>query len=715
MSHLRRAAAIQSQLGNRPAQLGALLTMAQLLIERGNPRAARLQLLQAEALMNAHTHPEDFVRSWFARLDASLKRLEGSREGLAPTLAAATASLLAAGQPTLALEAQLELMALAFEESRLMDALQLIQETMPTVQRVEEVQLRSRFYRLSAQINRAMEACQLGALALSPSAEQSQGMSTRSEEAESAMTHRSQGEPSPHFDWLQNLERVVQAAHDESALAAALAQLLGDRFGGRGMVLLFDLKGVRRLQSAGVEPLQADELSESVLEQVRNSRQTLTYPDILQHDRMRSLRSLREGQVRSVVCVPLPAAGARGGVMYVDHQEPGYLTRPEVVHEIERIAALTAHLLRGTSQPAAAEDDSDDLGLIGRSEPMCVLRRELRRLAASSNPRLRVLITGEVGTGKSCVAQILHRMGRRQAGPFESINCGAIPASLVEAELFGVERGVATAVDARAGCLERSAGGVLLLDELGDLPLEQQQKFLLVLTEHSFKRLGGLRPRPFDAWLIGATSRDLRDMVEEKRFRGDLLSRLWSNRLELPSLRTRGAQDITLLLQHHLKRCRETAHGATPPSLLPASASLSASEPLLSEFFTRRALQFLLHEYHWPWNVRELEALFENEEMVSLILTGGAQKVDRPALERVLWEADSLTMAGRFRHGRHGYAAPPTDATLKELQHWFEELKACHFKQVLEECQGNVAKAARRLGCDRGTLYAYLRPHPGRR
>lgn len=225
--------------------------------------------------------------------------------------------------------------------------------------------------------------------------------------------------------------------------------------------------------------------------------------------------------------------------------------------------------------------------LVGKSARIQEIRYLVEQVSGSN---ANVLILGESGTGKEVVARAVHAMSNRKKGPFVPVNCGAIPAELLESELFGHEKGAFTGAFAmRKGRFELAAGGTLFLDEIGDMPMPMQVKLLRVLQERTFERVGGSKSLQADVRIVAATHRDLDVMIEEGKFREDLFYRLNVFPIEKPSLRDR-QEDIPLLLQELLSRL-EVEH----------KASLR---------FTERALGSLM-QHAWPGNVRELSNLLE--------------------------------------------------------------------------------------------------------
>jgi DNA-binding NtrC family response regulator len=211
--------------------------------------------------------------------------------------------------------------------------------------------------------------------------------------------------------------------------------------------------------------------------------------------------------------------------------------------------------------------------LLGQSSPIAAVRTTIAKVAPTD---VAVLITGENGTGKELVARQVHSQSRRADGPFLALNCAAIPADLVESELFGHDKGAFSgAASARAGAFEQANGGTLFLDEVGDMPLPMQAKLLRALQERTVQRLGGSTQLPVDVRVLAATNQDLEQMVAAKTFREDLYYRLHVVRIHLPALRER-SDDVPLLAQHFLAAA--TARNGLPPRKLgPATCASCAT------------------------------------------------------------------------------------------------------------------------------------------
>jgi DNA-binding NtrC family response regulator len=288
--------------------------------------------------------------------------------------------------------------------------------------------------------------------------------------------------------------------------------------------------------------------------------------------------------------------------------------------------------------------------------------------------RVTVFIAGESGTGKELVAKALHYQGSRAKGPFVALNCGAIPESLQESELFGHEKGSFTgAVGTHRGRFEQANGGTLFLDEIGELSLSAQTRLLRVLQESEIQRVGGTALIPVDVRIISATHRDLEAMIAEGTFREDLYYRLVVFPLDLPPLRDR-REDVPALLRHFLRRYR---------------TELGTKE----RDFDRDALDVLM-QYDWPGNVRELENVVQRALVTS---RSGAIGVDALPPKLVL---RAMGIVER--------AAPAAASGAPEEIVTLETLERRAIEQALRLLEGNVSLAAQRLGIGRATLYRRL-------
>ena len=366
-----------------------------------------------------------------------------------------------------------------------------------------------------------------------------------------------------------------------------------------------------------------------------------------------------------------------------------FLSKP---FDLDEAVALARRALPGQVEPAAlppavvADDPARSDGppqLIGDTEPMRALFRAIGRLAQAP---LSVLIHGETGTGKELVANALHRESPRAQGPFVALNTAAIPAELLESELFGHEVGAFTGASKRhVGRFEQANGGTLFLDEIGDMPASLQTRLLRVLAQGEFFRVGGRELIRVDVRVIAATHQDLEALVEQGRFRADLLHRLDVVRLRMPALRDRRA-DIPALAETFLAHAAQRLEMPRKRLSAPALAALSA--------------------HHWPGNVRELEnvcwrlaALAVADTIdaadVQLALSRGGRLQQAPsAVAGTDWETPLARWAGQQLEAGsadiHAQARERLDTVLLEA--------------ALELTGGRRAEAASRLGVGRNTL-----------
>jgi two-component system NtrC family response regulator len=338
-----------------------------------------------------------------------------------------------------------------------------------------------------------------------------------------------------------------------------------------------------------------------------------------------------------------------------------YFGKPIQADELKVVLrrALRLFELEQESRAALREERAQPFAeMLGRSRQMQDVFTAVRKVAPTDAP---VLILGESGTGKELVARAIHRLSRREKGPFIAINCGAIPENLLESELFGHEKGAFTGAHVqRKGRVELADGGTLFLDEIGDLPLPLQVKLLRMLQERRLERVGGRQEIPVNARVLSATNADLKQAMREGRFREDLYYRIGVVMIPLPALRERG-EDVGVLAAAFLER-------------------FAAEGQRRLAGFTREALS-AIQAHAWPGNVRELE----NRIKRAVVMAEGTRVT--PA---------DLDLEGEARaEGR----------ALREVR---AELERDTIQRVLARHKGNVSRTAAELGVSRPTLYGLM-------
>ncbi len=388
--------------------------------------------------------------------------------------------------------------------------------------------------------------------------------------------------------------------------------------------------------------------------------------NVAQDERWFSLASEKVAlEVQALLCYPLKLHGKVIGVVELLDTRTGRPFIQEDVETLGRFAEMMAMFLELTRGKEKLSSEFDRLQeqyrqrytIVGESEAVrrCIIQAE--RVADS---KAAVLISGESGTGKELLAHLIHDSSPRQTQPFISISCGALPASILERELFGHEKGAFTGADTRKiGLFEAAHGGTLFLDEIGEMPLDMQVKLLRVIQEESFMRLGGTQPIQVDVRIISATNRDLEKMVRENQFRQDLFYRINVINIHLPPLRER-PEDISDLVHYFIRK-------HTPPG-----------QPLKK---LQKGLLNHLKGYSWPGNIRQLEN----------------------AVERaiVLEDASELTIDSFPFESSQSPIEINVGATLKDASDAF---RRSFIKNTLKSTGGNRTRAAKILDVQRSYL-----------
>ena len=400
---------------------------------------------------------------------------------------------------------------------------------------------------------------------------------------------------------LLKISRVVHAIRDLEELQAQLLDLIFEVVpAGRGAILLSEGSGQEfnclyaRTRHAG-QP-QLIRVSRTIARQVMKENVAILGVDVPGSGALRDVESLVAAEVRSLLCVPLSVFQRMIGCIYLDSNNTASRFQEDHLQFMAAVAGISAVALDNARRQQWLEQENQrltmevrqDQSLVGEGPKMKEIFQFLARVAPTEST---VLIEGESGTGKELAAKALHRNGPRANKPFMAINCAAIPETLLESDLFGHERGAFTgAASQKKGRLEVADGGVVFLDEIGELAPALQVKLLRVLQERELERVGGTHTIKIDIRLIAATNRDLDEAVKKGEFRQDLYYRLAVVRLTMPPLRER-REDIPMLTRHfvqkHAKRCKVKA------------------KPI-----SREAMAALVN-YEWPGNVRELENAIE--------------------------------------------------------------------------------------------------------
>ncbi len=476
---------------------------------------------------------------------------------------------------------------------------------------------------------------------------------------------------------LLKISRVVHSIRDLDELQGQILELIFAVVPAeRGAILLdgtnrreFNSTFARHRDAGNKRPVK---VSRTIAQRVLEQGLAILGSDVPGNSQLGAVESLVELQVRSLLCVPLTVFQRTVGCIYLDTINLADRFNEDHLQLVSAIAGTSAVALENARRLQWLENENQrllteitlDRTLVGESTRMKDVFQFLARVAPSDAT---VLIGGESGTGKELAARAIHRKSPRANKAFVAINCAAIPENLLESELFGYEKGAFTgAVSQKKGRLEIADGGVLFLDEVGELAPSLQVKLLRVLQEREFERVGGHRPIHVDIRLIAATNRDLEEASREGKFRQDLYFRLNVVSLKMPALREH-KEDIPMLVSFlvdkHCKRC-----GAKPKPL------------------SREALACLMN-YDWPGNVRELENVIER----ALVLGSSDDILPEDLPENLLERAPSTGVGEAQYH-----------AAVKDL-------KKRLIQNALEEARGSCTEAAKILGVHPNYLHRLIR------
>jgi len=467
---------------------------------------------------------------------------------------------------------------------------------------------------------------------------------------------------------LQALDRVADLVLAEVPSDRALFRVLGS--GGDTIAEVS-----RRRDGAGEEPDQGRDADLALAGRVLEFGRPALIPDLAAAPEFADLDPVGEGWPAGILSYPWTSAGRPAGIAYLARTG---LRPPYGRRDLEFLAISLApvlYLLKpdgngdggGASVPAAAVASSGPGPFLGVTPAARMIRSMIEKVSDTDAP---VFLWGESGTGKELVARTIHETGRRRAGPFVAVNCGAIPEPLLESELFGHARGSFTgAFRDKTGLIEEASGGTFFLDEIGDMPLALQPKILRVLEERRIRRVGETRTRPVDVRFISATNKDLEKEVARGRFREDLSYRLRIITLELPPLRDR-KDDIVLLLDRLLDQHARSTGKPRP-------------------FFSPVALEILVR-YPWPGNVRELQ----NEVQRALIMAG-----DSPLIREDFLSPKVNPGGETYTPSSHRFSAAKADFERRFL------------REALVRCGYHRSRTAAEIGLTRQGLFKLLKKH----
>ncbi|MCB9701162.1 MAG: sigma 54-interacting transcriptional regulator [Myxococcales bacterium] len=445
----------------------------------------------------------------------------------------------------------------------------------------------------------------------------------------------------------------------------------------RGTIFLIDRQRGELFSKAGYYPEVREirlEIGQGIAGHVARSGETVILGRDSDDPRLhRAIDRATGYATQSVLCVPVRDSGGEvlGVIQLLNKQGADFDERDAGL--LRALASQVAMVIETTSLyrqlrgPTAAPLAYRYNGIVGQSPAMLRIYEVVAKAAATDAT---VLVTGETGTGKGAIARAIHYNSPRRERPFVAVDCASLPATLIENELFGHERGAFTGADQRSvGKFEAADGGTVFLDEIGELPLPLQGKLLRILQERAFERVGGRRTLEVDVRIVAATNRDLEEMVARRLFREDLYYRLRVVALHLPALRERGPVDLEMLAAHFLDRFARR-HGRPFRPLTPAALAR-------------------LRAHTWPGNIRELENCIESAVVLA----------DGPAID-----AGDLPMTGAPAPAPLAETGASSLAALT-----WDEMERLYIGEVLRAHGGNRSRAAKAMGIGRTTLIRKIR------
>ncbi|MGZ3456159.1 MAG: sigma 54-interacting transcriptional regulator [Polyangiales bacterium] len=493
-------------------------------------------------------------------------------------------------------------------------------------------------------------------------------------------THRDFGEGLGGVRKLHEFsERLMVHAKGEidTLLQSMLDAILDITGGERGALLLVEdgnpsVRVARDMKKENITDTTG-QISDSIVRKVLETRRPLIVSDAVADTAFGKSESVVALNLSSVMCVPLLAQGELLGVLYVGSNKVKGLFEKSALDLLTIFAGQASLILQNAMLLSSLRADKDKLvkelhdkkfgDIIGACASMIEVFKKLQKVATTD---ISVLITGETGTGKELIARELHRRSPRVSGPFISINCGAIPENLIEAELFGHVKGAFTgAIASRPGKFQAANGGTLFLDEIGELPLNLQVKLVRALQERVVNRVGDARPEKVDIRVVAATNRVLEDEIKKGTFREDLYYRLNVVNIFLPPLRERGDDVLIIakaLLSKYADEMGSKVIGYAPATLV------------------------AIRKYPWPGNIRQLE----NRIKKALVLC-----------DKSLIQPEDLDLG------------PEATSPILPLEKAKEEFQRKYVLEALERNNGNRTQTARDLGVDPRTIFRYLEAERG--
>ncbi len=459
------------------------------------------------------------------------------------------------------------------------------------------------------------------------------------------------------------LEKIVSTLFSELRAERAFVALIDPE----SQELCYEI--IRDKNKQNLEPDQI-KISKTIIFDVYNNRRAILTKDAISDERLKHVKSIIESQVLSAMCAPLLYRDQVLGILYADNcAQTGIFSDIELelfatLGNLAGIAIGNARLYRKVSEDVSElrSKVSQDTEVVGQGVAITKVMDTVRKVADSE---ISVLIRGETGTGKELVARTLHGHSVRRDGPFIALNCGAIPETLFESELFGyaAQSGIAGSdPKGKPGKFELAASGTLFLDEIGEMPLSMQVKLLRTLQERVVERLSGTQSIPVDVRVLSATNKDLSVEMKEGRFRQDLFFRLRGIEVEVPPLRERH-DDIEDLTRYFLEKF-----------------SLKNRKQIRD--ISPKAIQ-LLRAFSWEGNVRELENAIEH----AVVLCDGD----------VLWPED---LPYQVRHQSRTIASPFPGLS---------EMERDHIVKVLRHHNWNITRSAEVLGIARKTVHEKIK------